>query len=85
MTRRYSVDQAEPGERLDERGAAMGHDLAAGLAPESGYLLGEVAAGDPGSGPHAAISFYEPALYPERNEAERRSHHHHPGWQLAAA
>src|SRR5216684_2088910 len=29
----------------------MGHDLAAGFGLESGYLLGEVAAGNPGAGP----------------------------------
>src|SRR5437588_3044852 len=29
----------------------MGHDLAAGFALESGYLRGEVAAGNPGAGP----------------------------------
>ncbi len=41
------VDQAEPGQGLDERGAAVGHDdVAAGFAPEGGYLGGEVAAGD---------------------------------------
>jgi hypothetical protein len=29
----------------------MGHDLTAGFALESSYLLGEVAAGNPGAGP----------------------------------
>jgi hypothetical protein len=29
----------------------MGHDLAAGFTPDGGYLLGEVATGNPGASP----------------------------------
>jgi hypothetical protein len=41
------VDQALPLQRLCKPGAAVGHDVLAGLTLEAGDLLAEVAPGDP--------------------------------------
>src|SRR5579862_5459364 len=45
------VDESGTGERLSEAGAAPGDDLAAGLATESGDLVGEIASCDRGFRP----------------------------------